>query len=51
MQLHDILDTAGFLLLVLGTCAMDSDLVFTPVAAVVLGLACLAWSAWESGKF
>ena len=50
MQLHKILGAAGFLLLVLGAGAMDSDLIITPVVMVILGLGCLVWAAWESGE-
>lgn len=51
MQLHDLLGAAGFMLLILGAGAMDSELVITPVVMVILGLACLVWSARESGEF
>lgn len=43
------LKVAGFLLLMLGAGGMDSEMLFTPVVMVLIGLACLLWGAKESG--
>ena len=49
MQLHRVLYGIGFMLFLLGMASMDSELVYTPVAMFVIGLAILVWGTREDG--
>ena len=49
-MLVSILRVVGFLLLILGAGGMDSEMLFTPVVMVLIGLACLLWASKESGN-
>ncbi len=48
-MLVTILRVVGFLLLMLGAGGMDSEMLFTPVVMVLIGLVCLLWASKESG--
>lgn len=48
MQLHKLLGCTGFLMLILGTCSMDSELLIAPVTMMVTGL--LLIIQYESGE-
>lgn len=50
-MLHKILGGVGFVLLLMGAAAMDSDRVLIPVAMLIVGLGLLLWSACEDGYF
>ena len=50
-MLHKILGDIGFVILLMGAAAMDSDRVLIPVAMLIVGSGMLLWSAYEDGYF
>lgn len=47
---HNVLEGIGFLLMIVGVGAMDSDLMIAPVVMTTVGLATLAIGARDAAK-